>query len=289
MTTPLPTALDELWHGTTKGYRYKKCRCDDCKSAKAEERKKSKSRPITGDEEWHGTVSGYVQRGCRCQKCSSAHKQYRQEILHDKREMQIQGDEPWHGTLSGYTEYFCRCEDCSKIGKQKMKQWRKAEREKPITGSEHWHGSLNGYVTYGCRCDMCSNANKEFVRRLWDLPIVGDESWHGTSYGYSRRKCRCQKCVLERRIREAVRTYGISQNKAREMLSDLICGVCGIQELPITEFYFDHDHSCCPNQKACGKCVRGLLCRHCNCLLGFAKDDPEILKAAISYLERYSA
>lgn len=32
--------------------------------------------------------------------------------------------------------------------------------------------------------------------------------------------------------------------------------------------------------------VRGILCHHCNLILGHAKDTPEILRAAIAYLER---
>lgn len=54
----------------------------------------------------------------------------------------------------------------------------------------------------------------------------------------------------------------------------------------------DHDHSCCPPHlykeqkfKSCGNCIRGWLCRRCNSVLGFVKDDSELLKGLIAHLE----
>lgn len=51
-----------------------------------------------------------------------------------------------------------------------------------------------------------------------------------------------------------------------------ICEVCGNKR----KLCIDHDHTT-------GK-FRGLLCICCNSALGFAKDNPEILKKLISYL-----
>ena len=49
----------------------------------------------------------------------------------------------------------------------------------------------------------------------------------------------------------------------------------------------DHDRSCCGGQESCGKCVRGLIHRNCNLVLGYAKDDVEVLRCALAYLENW--
>ena len=49
----------------------------------------------------------------------------------------------------------------------------------------------------------------------------------------------------------------------------------------------DHDHSCCPGKKSCGKCIRGLICHNCNTALGAVKDNPDILYKAVEYLKSY--
>lgn len=45
-------------------------------------------------------------------------------------------------------------------------------------------------------------------------------------------------------------------------------GKCLICQKPTEKLNVDHDHSCCPGRKTCGKCVRGLLCKDCNTTLG---------------------
>ena len=65
------------------------------------------------------------------------------------------------------------------------------------------------------------------------------------------------------------------------------CAICGADspgDVRIGRFHVDHDHACCPGDKTCGKCVRGLLCRACNTALGNFGDDPDRLLAALSYL-----
>lgn len=49
----------------------------------------------------------------------------------------------------------------------------------------------------------------------------------------------------------------------------------------------DHDRSCCPGGESCGKCVRGLIHRNCNLVLGYAKDNPEVLLRAVEYLRKW--
>ena len=40
-------------------------------------------------------------------------------------------------------------------------------------------------------------------------------------------------------------------------------------------------------RKACGKCIRGILCHGCNAGLGNLRDDLNLLRLAVKYLEKY--
>jgi Recombination endonuclease VII len=54
-------------------------------------------------------------------------------------------------------------------------------------------------------------------------------------------------------------------------------------------YMIDHDHACCPGTWSCGQCVRGVLCNGCNSALGIFEDDPDLLAAAVDYLENTKA
>lgn len=90
----------------------------------------------------------------------------------------------------------------------------------------------------------------------------------------------CRRCDTGRR-------YGITAIQYEIMLEAqdgkcLICELNGDRVL-----YVDHDHSCCPGDTSCGKCIRGLLCQGCNHGLGNFQDNTTYLANAIKYLERH--
>lgn len=62
------------------------------------------------------------------------------------------------------------------------------------------------------------------------------------------------------------------------------CPVCN-EALSWEGWHIDHDHTCCPGKFSCGNCIRGLLHSGCNTLLGWARDDSDILRNAAAYLD----
>jgi hypothetical protein len=104
-----------------------------------------------------------------------------------------------------------------------------------------------------------------------------------------------QKAYRARNVekcKELVRrsAYGLAEGQYEEMVREQqgVCAICGKQQAGGIALAVDHDHRCCQGSKACGKCIRGLLCNSCNTLLAYAKDDREVLEAAIRYLGRYA-
>lgn len=84
--------------------------------------------------------------------------------------------------------------------------------------------------------------------------------------------------------------YGISRAAVLAMVEEQGgCAICGtrVQKSPgfRNGWHVDHDHTCCPGDRTCGECVRGVLCANCNKLIGLAQDSTPRLARAIQYLE----
>jgi hypothetical protein len=65
-----------------------------------------------------------------------------------------------------------------------------------------------------------------------------------------------------------------------------VCAICGKPESKqikgrLVRLAVDHCHT--------RECVRDLLCNRCNVVLGFVRDNREVLQAMIEYLRRHEA
>ena len=84
--------------------------------------------------------------------------------------------------------------------------------------------------------------------------------------------------------------YGIDFNKLWMSQAGL-CAVCNELMSPTgrspESVVVDHDHNCCKGQSSCGKCVRGLIHKRCNTVLGSSLDNPKLLQSAAAYLLRW--
>ena len=106
----------------------------------------------------------------------------------------------------------------------------------------------------------------------------------------SLRKNDVKKSPEKHRDSSLRATYGISLEEYKNILEKQkgVCASCGHPETrmsfgKISRLAIDHDHSCCPGQKSCGKCVKGLLCCRCNMTLGLLENSPEIVQKLLDY------
>jgi hypothetical protein len=108
---------------------------------------------------------------------------------------------------------------------------------------------------------------------------------------------RCATCHREVRKQRSVtahgrrleQVYSITVTDYAEILAaqGLTCAICQRANGSTRRLAVDHDHGCCDGPTSCGRCVRGLLCKPCNRLLGHVRDDPETLRRAARYLEEW--
>lgn len=102
-----------------------------------------------------------------------------------------------------------------------------------------------------------------------------------------------QRASRERRgmagkLRARAGRYGLTVEAYEALMAKGRCDACGTTDPGpggTRGWHVDHDHACCPGDRSCGKCVRGLLCVRCNVALGMADDSPDRLRSLLRYLE----
>lgn len=100
-----------------------------------------------------------------------------------------------------------------------------------------------------------------------------------------RARAESPEIEINRRLK---RIYGLTLDDYYQTLEDQggLCANPGCFNEPPADrrFDVDHDHACCPGDKTCGKCIRGLLCRRCNQALGLLGDDAKRVQGLVDYL-----
>jgi len=172
------------------------------------------------------------------------------------------------------------CEGCRVVRRNRSTREQRAQRRASIVGDEQWHGSLSGYCNHQCRCAACRAAYKAYNDEWRKRPEV-----HAKRLVQARELSKSPANLLRKRAY----TYGITVEYLQAMLERGVCDACGTTEPGPKGWCVDHDHACCNDLlRACGNCVRGLLCSPCNLALGFAQDDPRRLEALAAYVRRQS-
>jgi len=96
-------------------------------------------------------------------------------------------------------------------------------------------------------------------------------------------KIHASYCPVKERNKKLKRTYGLTSDDYEMMLAnqEYSCLICGSKTSQHNSGKFVVDHCHTTNQ------VRGILCSHCNFGIGHFKDNPQTLRTAASYLERF--
>ena len=121
------------------------------------------------------------------------------------------------------------------------------------------------------RCPRCSK---------WQA----ESEFYVCKHTADKRQPHCKGCY---RDANRMSRFGMTAGDYARVLADQGggCAICHTEDMgKRLSFSVDHDRSCCPGDKACEKCVRGILCTRCNTGLGQARDDVEILTSMVGYL-----
>lgn len=130
----------------------------------------------------------------------------------------------------------------------------------------------------------CSDGHYSICKSCKKLGVYKWRDNNKEKYNKSQRDFQAKVDPNKRYGFEIKRRYGCTLEKYNEMLiaQGGACAICNVLHNPAEKkgrLYVDHCHVTSK--------VRALLCKHCNCMLGYAKDDTRVLLEAVAYIARH--
>ena len=141
-------------------------------------------------------------------------------------------------------------------------------------------------ITDTIKCECCgdeyeiSKLIKITNRGIFCMRCIDTETYK-LHDGEKKERLELWKQLAYKNRRNTLKKYGILPEDYDQMYIEQEgkCAVCGTHQSSMKKkLVVDHCHKT-------GK-VRGLLCNHCNSLLGFSRDNIATLNGAISYLKK---
>jgi recombination endonuclease VII len=177
-----------------------------------------------------------------------------------------------------------RCQPCKSAY---AKARHLANPEEQRTRSRAWYVANQERAKARARTWGAANREKTNAKvRAWVAANPERRKEHQRTHNRKWYAANAEKERARSRV-SLLRRYGLTAASFDALLATQGggCRICQTIKPGARGWHVDHDHACCPGNRTCGQCVRGLLCHSCNLMLGQAGDDPEVLRRAIAYLE----
>ena len=175
-----------------------------------------------------------------------------------------------------------------------MKQCTKCGTTKKYSDFHKYYKSPDGYKHHCKDCTREYDTKKYDSRRVYDIKTQGTNiqcRWckkYLDKSMFGKYKTYCKNCSSLIGHTNNLKRFGLTPEQYIDMANaqNNVCKICGNKEKQNRRLSVDHDHNCCSGQESCGKCIRGLLCSHCNKTLGLVNDSQEVLQKMIDYLRQ---
>ncbi len=130
-------------------------------------------------------------------------------------------------------------------------------------------------LRYERRLPKCDREGHKICRGCNQTKPATAEHFGKSKTAYDGLASRCRPCLRvygrTSRLKDA---YQLTRDEYNALMRGASCAICGASEKLVLDHCHDKLH------------IRGVLCNHCNSMLGFARDDPNNLRSAIDYLAR---